>query len=262
MPVLAAAFVILYLFPGRTRQLWAWAISPSMSALTMGAGYLAGAYLFSRAATARQWHRVAVGFLGAWVFASLLGVATILHWDLFNHDHVSFWGWSLLYFVTPVLLPWLWAVNRRTDPRVAGVAEPGELVVPRGVRWAVGVVGLVWLATALAMFANPGPFADRWPWALTDLSARSMSAFLAFPAFMLVWFLVDDRWSTFAIPLETAAIGMALVALAAAFRASADFGGDGRLPRLPYLAALLSTLGALVALRVVLGARARSRASG
>lgn len=254
VPVLTAAFVILYLFPGRTRQLWAWTIVPSMSALTMGAGYLAGAYLFLRAATARQWHRVAVGFVGAWLFATMLGVATFLHWDRFNHGHVSFWGWLALYTITPVLLPWLWAVNRRTDPRVAA---PDDVIVPRPLRLAVGGVGVVWLATALAMFVHPQPFAERWPWALTILSARSMSAFLAFPALMLAWFLADDRWSTFAVALETAALGLALVGLGA-LRAADDFGGAGRLPRVPYLAALATALGALVALRVMFGRRARA----
>jgi hypothetical protein len=255
VPVLTAAFVILYLFPGRTRQLWAWTIMPSMSALVMGAGYGAGAHLFLRAATAREWHRVSVGFLGAWLFASLLGVTTILHWDRFNHDHVSFWGWLALYVITPVLLPWLGAVNRRTDPRVAA---PGEVVVPRRLRLAVGTVGVVWLAFALAMFVNPDPFLEWWPWTLTTLTARSLSAFLAFPALMLVWFLFDERWSSFEIALETAAIGMALVGFGV-LRATDDFGGDGRLPRLPYAAALVATLAALVTLRVTFGARARSR---
>lgn len=252
VPVLTAAFVILYGFPGRTRQLWAWTINPPMSVLTMGAGYFAGAYLFLRAATARQWHRVAVGFLGAWLFATLLGVATFLHWDRFNHDHVSFFGWLSLYVITPVLLPWLWVLNRRTDPRVAA---PDDVVVPRRLRLVIGGIGVVWLATALAMFVDPAPFAERWPWALTTVSARSMSAFLAFPALMLAWFLVDERWSSFAIAVETAAIGMALVALAV-LRAPDDFGGAGRLPRAPYVAALVATLGALVALRVAFGARA------
>ena len=258
MPVLTAAFVILYLFPGRTRQLWAWAISPSMSALTMGAGYVAGAYLFFRAATARAWHRVAVGFIGAWLFATLLGVATLLHWDKFNHDHVSFWGWLSLYVITPVLLPWLWVLNQRTDPRRP---EPGEVIVPRPLRLAVGLGGVVWLTAALAMFAHPEPFAEHWPWALTPLSARSMSAFLAFPALMLAWFLVDERWSSFAVAVETAAIGMALVGVGA-LRAADDFGGEGRLPRVPYLVALGGALAGLVALRLGFGpGDARPRAA-
>ena len=61
----------------------------------------------------------------------MLLAVTILHWDVFNHDHVSFWAWLLLYVATPVLLPVLWATNRRTDPR--RLAE-GDVRVPARVR--------------------------------------------------------------------------------------------------------------------------------
>jgi hypothetical protein len=46
IPVLTAAFVILYLFPTRTGQLWAWETRPTMTAMVMGGGYLSGAYFF------------------------------------------------------------------------------------------------------------------------------------------------------------------------------------------------------------------------
>lgn len=95
IPVLAAAFVILYLFPGRTGQLWAWEMRPTMTAMVMGGGYLSGAYLSYRAATVRQWHRIGLGFVAITVFTAMLGIATIVHWDRFNHGHVSFWAWAL-----------------------------------------------------------------------------------------------------------------------------------------------------------------------
>jgi hypothetical protein len=41
IPVLLAAFVILYGFPGDTMRLWSWMICPEMNALLMGGGYLA-----------------------------------------------------------------------------------------------------------------------------------------------------------------------------------------------------------------------------
>lgn len=43
--------------------------------------YLGGAYFFLRAATAKQWHTVKGGFVPVGTFATLMGVATILHWD-------------------------------------------------------------------------------------------------------------------------------------------------------------------------------------
>ncbi|MDQ4133324.1 MAG: hypothetical protein M3179_09000 [Actinomycetota bacterium] len=131
IPVLVAAFVILYGFPGRTETLWAWTIQPDLTAMFMGGGYLAGAWLFARVATAHEGHQANAALVAVSVFTLLLELATILHWDRFNHDHVSFWAWLALYTVTPVLLPVLWFNNRRTDP-----VRPraGEVLVPTGLR--------------------------------------------------------------------------------------------------------------------------------
>ncbi len=63
VPVLVAAWVILYLFPQDTKALWAWTIAPSMTAMVMGGGYLSGAYFFARVATVRKWHRAWPGFI-------------------------------------------------------------------------------------------------------------------------------------------------------------------------------------------------------
>jgi hypothetical protein len=222
IPVLVAAFVILYGFPDRTMQLWGWMVCPSMSALIMGGGYLSGAYFFTRVAKARQWHRVSAGFVATTLFSSILMVVTVLHWDVFNHDHVSFWAWLLLYASTPVLLPILFVKNQRTDPKTA---EEGDVRVPRGLRTAVGIGGAVQLAIAAVMFFWPDVAARSWPWVLDVPTIRSLSAFVAFPAVTWVWFLVDDRWSSFRITQHTATIGLVLLTLAA-LRAQAEFRSD------------------------------------
>lgn len=49
--------------------------------MILGSVYLGGAYFFLRAVTARQWHTVKGGFIPVGTFATLMGVATILHWD-------------------------------------------------------------------------------------------------------------------------------------------------------------------------------------
>ena len=60
VPFLVAAFVILYLFPDRTQDLFAWGIQPRMSAMMLGAAYIGGAYFFVRAAANAPWHSWAV----------------------------------------------------------------------------------------------------------------------------------------------------------------------------------------------------------
>lgn len=242
VPVLVAAFVILYGFPSRTHQLWGWTIHPDMSALIMGGGYLSGAYFFTRVARERAWHRVGVGFVATTVFSAILLVTTVLHWDRFNHDHVSFWAWLLLYGTTPFLLPILWVRNERTDPRVP---MPGEVPLPRALRLAVGIGGALQLAVAAVMFLWPHTAARFWPWPLDTATSRSLSAFVAFPAVTWLWFLRERRWSCFRITEHTATIGLVLLGLAAV-RAHADFRSDA------WFASYLVAIVVAVALNVAL----------
>src|SRR5438270_11220689 len=101
-PVLLAAFVILYGFPGHTEKLWGWTIHPNMSALIMGGGYLSGAYFFAQVARSGRWHRVSAGFVGTTLFSTILMATSILHSDRLNHDHVSLGSWLPLYASPPV----------------------------------------------------------------------------------------------------------------------------------------------------------------
>jgi hypothetical protein len=253
IPVLVAAFVILYGFPGDTMRLWSWMICPEMNALLMGAGYLAGAYYFTRVARAKEWHRVGAGIVAVTVFATMLMIATILHWSAFNHDHVSFWAWLALYASTPLLLPVLWVKNRRTDP---GTPSSPDAEIPRRLRVAVGVGGALQLAFALVIFVWPQVVEDLWPWELDPATTRAMSAFIAFPAVTWLWFLVDHRWSSFRITQQTATIGLVLIGLGA-IRARGEFTTEGWATPL-YAVALVLALVLNVALYVAMERRART----
>jgi hypothetical protein len=113
VPFLVVAFVVLYPVPGDTQHLFAWHIVPTLTPMVLGSAYLGGAYFFLRAGQARRWSAVKAGFVPVAVFASRMGIATIIHWDRFNHRHVAFWLWALLYFTTPLLIFWVWWRNRR-----------------------------------------------------------------------------------------------------------------------------------------------------
>ena len=117
VPFLVAGFVILYLFPQHTARLWAWPLRPTMTSMVLASAYLGGAYFFVRAALERRWHVLAPGLLSVTLFATLLGVATVLHWDKFTRDNPAFWIWSTLYFAAPLLVLGAWLANRRyADP--------------------------------------------------------------------------------------------------------------------------------------------------
>ena len=256
IPVLVAAFVILYGFPHQTQELWGWMVCPSMSALVMGGGYLAGAYLFTRVAFSKEWHRVGVGFAATTVFSTILMATTLLHWSRFNHDHVSFWAWLLLYAVTPPLLPILWWRNRRTDPRTPAAVDT---VVPRRLRIAVGAGGAVQLAFAVVMFAWPSAANGIWPWPLEVATSRALSAFVAFPAVTWLWFWFEDRWSSFRITQQVATIGLVLIA-AGIPREGAVLRDRWQTPA--FVVFLLVAIACNVALHVAMDRRARAASAG
>lgn len=84
VPFLLVAFVVLHVFPGDTMRLFAWTINPTMTSMVLAAAYLGGAYFFIRVLGENRWNVAKTEFLSVALFASLLGVATILHWDKFN----------------------------------------------------------------------------------------------------------------------------------------------------------------------------------
>ena len=112
-----------------------------------------------------------------------------------------------------------------------------------------GTAGCLQLAFAAFMFVSPATVSRRWPWELTPLTARTLSAFVAFPAVTWVCLLFERRWSAFAISFETATVGLALVAVAAV-RAAGEFDGPPAQVWI-YRGALAVALVGLVALQLV-----------
>ena len=213
VPFLVAAFVILYLFPDHTQELFAWGIRPRMSAMMLGAAYIGGAYFFVRVAAFARWHWVKVGFLPVTTFATLMGIATILHWDRFNHGYISFFAWVGLYFTTPFIVLLLWLCNRSTDPGPTS----HDRRVPRLVRQVIGIVGGLTLFTSIVLFLQPGFMISTWPWQLTPLTARVMGALFALTGVGELGIALDVRWSAARIALQSQMIGIAAIGLAIVF---------------------------------------------
>jgi hypothetical protein len=210
VPFLVVAFVVLYLFPGHTARLWAWTIPATMTSMVLASAYLGGAYFFIRVAAARHWHEVGTGFLAVTAFASLLGVATLVHWDKFSHSHLAFWLWAGLYFTTPFLVLRAWLVNRRYAAQVTS----GDALLRPVEREVVAAVGLVALLTGIVMFLAPGTMSDLWPWPLTPLTGRVIGAtFCLGGAGIGVWF--DPRWTSVRLMLQVEAVMLTLMLVAA-----------------------------------------------
>jgi hypothetical protein len=217
--VLLPALVILWGIPGETADLWAWTIKPDLTPIFMGAGYGAGAYFFARLFLGRTWHTAAVGVFGAASFALLMLVTTLLHFDKFNKGDaptlaaIAFYGWTIVYIVSPWVVAWLWYRNQRTDPRTP---QPGDPTVPPFVRLFARVAAFGALGVAAVVLVEPSVAIDNWGWSLTPLTARVLACFTAQVGIGFLMLSLDARWSTWKLLVETFLIAVALLLIGAA----------------------------------------------
>ncbi len=214
IPFLVVAFLVLYPAPNETGRWFAWKINPTMTPMVLASAYIGGAYFFAQVLRASRWHTVKAGFVPVALFASSLGVATLLHWDKFNHEHVAFWLWSGLYFTTPFLVTAVWLRNRRQERGLVRT-ESDDLRLSRTARAVIGLAGLGALALGAFLFLWPEQANDAWPWSVTPLTARVMGAVLMLGVAGL-GLCADPRWSTARLILQVERIMVALILLAAA----------------------------------------------
>ncbi len=254
--VLVPALIILWGLPTRTDELWAWTIAAPLTPIFMGAGYGAGAYFFLRVYRSQRWHEVSVGVISAATFALLMLITTILHFDKFNqgraHDGlpdppalatVAFWGWTIVYVLSPWIVAWLWWRNQQRDPRVA---EAGEALVAANVRLAARVIAIGALATALVVLVSPGIAVENWGWKLTPLTARVLACFTAQVGTGFLLLSLEPRWSSWRVLVQTFLIAVGLL-LVGAIRQWDTFVGDG-VAQWGYVAGLAAGVIALLAL--------------
>ena len=209
--ILLSAFIILYLFPSRTEQLFAWTIRPDLTPMVMGAGYLAGAYFFIRTITGQRWHEVANGFIAVTAFSVPMALATLLHLDRFNHSHVTFWLWLATYLIVPILVPY---VYWRNGGNVPSPSNSYGIQLPSFARLLMGLAGAGELLLGIAMFLFPNWAISVWPWALTPLTARIIAGWLVLPGVGALLIAFDPRSSTARIMLEGDLLWVGLLLLA------------------------------------------------
>jgi len=235
IPFLAAAFIILYLDGRHTGEWFAWEIPSRLTTALMGAGYLGGAYFFLRvglgarrhhadlgaghlspssyvaSSSGLRWHHVHLGYPPVTAFTILMLLATLLHLDKFITENWPFWVWLVIYIVTPLLVPFVWWLNRRSDPRRPG---PGERIVPNWLRVIMAFAGGFLIALSLAALIRPDIFVDIWPWTLSPLTARIMAGWHALLGVGSLVLASDNRWSAWPVPMQSIAIWYGLLLLA------------------------------------------------
>jgi hypothetical protein len=219
IPFLVVAFAVLYFWPSAddTARLFAWRIVPDFTSMVLASAYLGGAYFFVRAASATRWHRVGGGFLPVALFASLLGVATVVHWDKFVHTNVAFWLWAGLYFTTPFLVIAVWWMNRQESAPVTA----DDLLLSPATSVLIGAAGIAPILICLFLFLFPRSAIAVWPWTLTELTARVTGAIFALGAVGIGAF-VERRWTSARILLQVEGVMLMLIAIAV-LRSHGDF---------------------------------------
>jgi len=216
-PFLLVAFVLLYGFPGQTARLWAWPIQSHLTSMLLASAYLGGCWFFLRVLLVeRRWAAVRMGFVSVALFATMLGIATVLHWDKFAHAKVAFWLWAGLYFTAPFLVVAAWLTNQR----YTAVSRPEEPSLGRVTKTVVAGFGALAVVTGMLMFLLPTRAISLWPWALTPLTCRVVGATFCLGGAGL-GVLVDDRWETLRLMRRVQLVMFALI-LVAAVRARSE----------------------------------------
>ncbi|HSM59038.1 MAG TPA: hypothetical protein VK879_22980 [Candidatus Sulfomarinibacteraceae bacterium] len=213
--ILAAAFIILYMLPHETGgEIFAWPINPRVSSMMLGATYLGGAYFFAVVLLSRKWQHVWLGLLPVSAFAGTLGIATLLHWENFVHERLTFQIWAFLYFTVPLFLPVLWYRNQRLAPGGAGWAMELEGALPSSSRWAFGALGVIQTVAGLVLLVFPQLMIAVWPWTLSPLTARIMAAIFLLPGLTGLSMAYDGSWSSTRYLMQAQAFTVILMLIA------------------------------------------------
>src|SRR4051812_17809788 len=217
--VVLFAFIVLYFFPTETKQLFAWPIAPPMTAMFMGASYMNGVIFFAAVLLGNKWHRVWAPHAGVIAFATLLLIATYLHWDKFTHSHPVTWIWVFIYIVAPILTPIAMVRNSREDRHVS---DAEDIEVPIRLRIAWLIPGILFTVAALYVFVRPAWLIPLWPWKATPLTMRVIVSFYSMLGVAVITVFREWRWSAWRIGLIGVICWHVLVLVAAFIRAK-DF---------------------------------------
>lgn len=172
------ATVQLYVLTERTDRFFAWTIAEPLTAAVDGGFYLAAFTLLYPASRARAWGEVRPIAWGVLTVSTLKLGATLLDLDPFHlaegplTARIAGWGWLVVYVAVPIALAALIAAQLRTPGGDPTPVAP----MPRTIRWVAGVLAGILVAIGVLLFAAPAATAARWPWPLTDLTARALAA--------------------------------------------------------------------------------------
>jgi len=241
----AVAGFLLFPLAEETDRFFSWTIEPPLTAAFMGAAYWAAFVLIGWAARAASWEAARPTLVPVTAIAVLLLVATLIHLDKFDLDSLFGWFWLIVYCaVPPVLAVLVWAQLRRPAP-----PPPPAHPIPAPLRATLVLQALVMGGVGCVMYIEPSTAGDLWPWTLTPLTARAVSAFLIGFALAAAYAAADNGLERFAGAAYAYATLGALELLAAAIF-SGDFDGGARTALYLAFTATVLVVGAVGSLAV------------
>ena len=179
------AGLVLFVFPLRTAEWFAWTVNPPMTAVFLGAAYWSSAGLEVTGARSASWDSAKLAVWPVFVFTTLTFGVTLLHLDRFHLSsdaaplaQVATWAWLAIYAIVPVamlLISWMQVRSRRRVPQSVTMGRP---VLPLALRLLLMGIAGVLLIYGVALLAVPTPAATWWPWPLSELTARAVGAWL------------------------------------------------------------------------------------
>jgi len=203
------AGLVLFLFPDKSEELFAWTIARGDTAAFIGACFLAIALVSLLCYSVPTWGGVRYCFAGTLAFVTAMSLATLLHLDQFHFGSdepvalAAAWGWTLVYLAAPVASGVLLSRQlqssgpRGSDPDgsdeggFVSAGPPATPIVP-GLRKLYLAQGALLVIVAVVLFLAPGSADTLWPWPLTPLTARAIASLLLGIGVMLLGAGWDD----------------------------------------------------------------------
>ncbi len=209
---------LLFLLPNQTDIYFSWTITPAMSAVFIGAGYISGALAIFHLLRLGHWHPMRPFALGGWGFIGAIFAATVLHWDRFHHGTVFFYIWLLVYAVGPFIVPVaVWQNERHNRPPTTN-----DVMLARPLRLGLAVIGIFFTLLGIILFIWPTLFIPIWPWTLTPLIARVIAAWIFLPGMGAAAALFEARYTAYRPLMQLSLVWAILVLIGSLFHLS-DF---------------------------------------
>ncbi len=179
------AGLVLFVFPLRTAEFFAWTVNPPMTAVFLGAAYWSAAGLEVTGARSAHWSSARLAVWPVFVFTTLTLGATLLHLDRFHLSsgtvptaQIASWAWLAIYATVPVAMLVIGWMQIRSRPPAPKPATAGRPVLPSALRLLMVAIAGVLLVYGVALLAVPVTAATWWPWPLSELTARAIGAWL------------------------------------------------------------------------------------